>query len=1171
MAEGQYKFGISLDDKQFKEDVSKASREFDKLAAAAEKAGRKIDKSVGNPFDKIEVPAALPQKTEQVTRSFNGLNMATQQLVRETPALAMGMNTFFLAISNNLPIFVDQIKQVSAANKELASQGKATTSVFKQVMSSLLSWQTALMVGITLLSTFASKLFSSNKESEKAKSAADAEAEARERLNKAISDQEAVMTSREKAMRDEYIAVNKLVEQYADAATSEEQRYRILQKLKDLAPSVVSGINDEAEAIGTLRDNLKEYNEERLVQMSLAHVESEETRIIEENAKAQADLAAAEARLIAAQQAVVNAGGKGDYHPYREDIQKSKAAGKFDKFIKENNIPANANKALTTENYREIAELVKDQSFKWTGLKEEVSAASVVWGVAAELESEFKKTAAEYAAIYDDALAKQEKFNSELAAWDSAREKILADAKAVLGDDFTLDGGDDTTEADLTQKIDEFTKKLYAEAIKAKIEARKDGLSKTLAQIDYEYATEMAAIKEREQELKTARGGKLTDDDIAAFKALRRAAAAERYTKTDAAWAELEEERVKLAEETEELINEEYERLNEAKEAWNEYLMEYGTFQERLMATQQYYQDKIAAAENEGERRALMAERDAILAQYEVEASGFAKELMGKTTEELNKMLESMQKLVEEKQAAFDALDSSNSQEAQEYLRTINILNAQIAELKKQVKGAGEAVATDDWAQAVQVMQNISSAASKAATELSKVDESAGKTMGSIASLAGMATNLVGAIKAVKTATDAVGTVSGVLGIISVAVQAVSSIVGGIVKQQKEMEATIKAFKELNYELERMRNAAQINSVGGTIFGDDAFGNFSNNIQVLKEAIAAYGKAQQAVIERGKELVNQTDETGLGYTINTVNHVWKNIADSLGNMKVLIKDYGKFAEAWGARDKYSTLGEQLPGVFGEDGEVTLEALKALQSSEIYDQISQENRDLIDELVDEWQHYEDATAAVTDYLSGIFGNLGNEINDAIVNAFMNGTDAAEAFGKSATAMLENLIKQIGYTAYIAPILTDAMTKVDALNHQGLSAEEYLEQLMGIVRDTMEAAERESANLAEFYERSDREAEEMGFDTFNRERAGATKGIAQASQDSVDELNGRMTAVQGHTYALVQGQRQLINDSAQALNYLAGIERNTYELHQIRSDMGAMRRDINNIATRGIVTR
>lgn len=1170
MAEGQYKFGISLDDKQFKEDVSKASREFNKLAAAAEKAGRKIDKSVGNPFDKIEVPAALPQKTEQVTRSFNGLNVATQQLVRETPALAMGMNTFFLAVSNNLPIFVDQVKQVSAANKELAAQGKATTSVFKQVMSSLLSWQTALMVGITLLSTFASKLFSSNKESEKAKSAADAEAEARERLNKAISDQETVMTSREKAMRDEFIAVNKLVEQYADAATSEEQRYRILQKLKDLAPSVVSGINDEADAIGTLRDNLKGYNEERLVQMSLAHIESEETRVIEENAKAQADLAAAEARLVAAQQAVVNAGGKGDYRPFKQELIDVKE--ELDQYVTANNIPASANKALTTKNYREIAELVKPQNFTWEtqGLSR-TNTANVAWGVAAELENEFKKAAEDYAAIYDDALAKQKKFGSELAAWDSAREKILADAKAVLGDDFTLDGGDDTTEADLTQKIDEFTKKLYAEAIKAKIEARKDGLSKTLAQIDYEYATEMAAIKEREQELKTARGGKLTDDDIAAFKALRRAAAAERYTKTDAAWAELEEERVKLAEETEELINEEYERLNEAKEAWNEYLMEYGTFQERLMATQQYYQDKIAAAENEGERRALMAERDAILAQYEVEASGFAKELMGKTTEELNKMLESMQKLVDEKQAAFDALDSSNSQKAQDYLRTINTLNAQIAVLKKQVKGAGEAVATDDWAQAVQVMQNISSAASKAATELSKVDESAGKLMEGIASLAGMATNLVSAIKAVKTATDAVGKVSGVLAIISVAVQAVSSIVGGIVKQQKEMEATIKAVKELNYELERMRNAAQINSVGGTIFGDDAFGNFSNNIQVLKEAIASYGKAQQAVIERGKELVNQIDETGLGYTINTVNHVWKNIADSIGNMKVLIKDYSKFAEAWGARDEYSTLGEQLPELFGEDGEVTLEGLKALQSSELYDKISQENRDLIDELVDNWQHYEDATAAVTDYLSGIFGNLGNEINDAIVNAFMNGTDAAEAFGKSATAMLENLIKQIGYTAYIAPILTDAMTKVDALNRSGLSAEEYLEQLMGIVRDTMEAAERESANLAEFYERTDREAEEMGFDTFNRERAGATKGIAQASQDSVDELNGRMTAVQGHTYALVQGQRQLINDSAQALNYLAGIERNTYELHQIRRDMGAMRRDINNIATRGIVTR
>lgn len=147
----------------------------------------------------------------------------------------------------------------------------------------------------------------------------------------------------------------------------------------------------------------------------------------------------------------------------------------------------------------------------------------------------------------------------------------------------------------------------------------------------------------------------------------------------------------------------------------------------------------------------------------------------------------------------------------------------------------------------------------------------------------------------------------------------------------------------------------------------------------------------------------------------------------------------------------------------------------------------------------------------------------------------------------------------------------MQDVEALNGQDLSAEDYLNALMGIVGDTMKAAEDAVDGYNEFLERSDRMAEEQGINTFNGERTAAAKGIAQASQDSVDELNGRMTAMQSHTSMLVDGQKQLINDSAQALTYLAGIESNTAHLQQMRLDMSAMRRDISDMATRGIVTR
>lgn len=92
-------------------------------------------------------------------KGYNGLNMSVQQIVRESPSAAMGLNMFFLAISNNLPILTDEIKRAKAANEELKVSGQKGIPVWKQVVSSLFSWQSALMVGITLLTVHGDKVW----------------------------------------------------------------------------------------------------------------------------------------------------------------------------------------------------------------------------------------------------------------------------------------------------------------------------------------------------------------------------------------------------------------------------------------------------------------------------------------------------------------------------------------------------------------------------------------------------------------------------------------------------------------------------------------------------------------------------------------------------------------------------------------------------------------------------------------------------------------------------------------------------------------------------------------------------------------------------------------------------------------------------------------------------
>lgn len=85
------------------------------------------------------------------SKALNGLGLATQQIVREAPSLAMSFNQFFLAISNNIPIFTDAFRRVK---EEMGS----TRIALMQTLKSLFSWQTAMVLGLTLLSKFGNEI-----------------------------------------------------------------------------------------------------------------------------------------------------------------------------------------------------------------------------------------------------------------------------------------------------------------------------------------------------------------------------------------------------------------------------------------------------------------------------------------------------------------------------------------------------------------------------------------------------------------------------------------------------------------------------------------------------------------------------------------------------------------------------------------------------------------------------------------------------------------------------------------------------------------------------------------------------------------------------------------------------------------------------------------------------
>ena len=101
--------------------------------------------------EESESVQVTPADVPDARRQLGGLHNSIQQIAREMPSLAMGPQMFFMAISNNLPIFTDELARARKEYDELQKSGKKGIPVWKQVLTSLFSWQTAFTTGIMLL------------------------------------------------------------------------------------------------------------------------------------------------------------------------------------------------------------------------------------------------------------------------------------------------------------------------------------------------------------------------------------------------------------------------------------------------------------------------------------------------------------------------------------------------------------------------------------------------------------------------------------------------------------------------------------------------------------------------------------------------------------------------------------------------------------------------------------------------------------------------------------------------------------------------------------------------------------------------------------------------------------------------------------------------------------
>lgn len=269
------------------------------------------------------------------------------------------------------------------------------------------------------------------------------------------------------------------------------------------------------------------------------------------------------------------------------------------------------------------------------------------------------------------------------------------------------------------------------------------------------------------------------------------------------------------------------------------------------------------------------------------------------------------------------------------------------------------------------------------------------------------------------------------------------------------------------------------------------------------------------------------------------------------------------------RDLYSGITQlaEYKDLVKANGHLNLELAKSIAATREFEG---DGKKAFESLIKAEENYEAALKQMDDYLGGIFGNYATDIMDVVADAFERGTDAAEAFGDVTRKVMRNVAKDMVQAAVLQPVIEQQSELVKKAYATGNRDE--ITNALGVAAhafaDVEKVAQEEYKKAAEMFK-------QKGIDLSGGSaatREASQKGIATASQDSVDELNGRMTAVQGHTYNIAENTRMLLATTNEILKGVVGIERNTGNVHArltvVEQHLKSVKDTVGDIALKGI---
>lgn len=529
--------------------------------------------------------------------------------------------------------------------------------------------------------------------------------------------------------------------------------------------------------------------------------------------------------------------------------------------------------------------------------------------------------------------------------------------------------------------------------------------------------------------------------------------------------------------------------------------------------------------------------------------------------------LEQLRQVLNQAEAELKKLEKSGASDTKLAQARAKVQTALKAVQKEQAKTN---VSPDK--RSIKEWQDLYKTLNECTRSFKDIGDTVGGTVGEVISAAGeIATSTLSMINGIvqlvqmsstamtataSTASKAIQTVekaSVILAVISAALQvatAIANLFNNDEAKQKEIEKLHGRIDQLQWELDH----AEI-------------------IRLQENSGKAIDRVKQALSETYNELLRNK------IALNDWAGVWALLFGKVrNNTELLTKTANKLATAYG--NIAYTADKALGGKQYENARQQLENI-AQQQILIQEQIRQEeDKKKTDHgKIQEWEQQieelgqkaiEIINEMVEDIIGGSSSDIAEQLSDAFFEAFQNGEDYAEAWGDKVNEIVADVMKRMLVQKYLEEPLGEIFDKYKAKwfkDGQFVGLQAVIDSMSGFAADLNAVGE----DFQTIWE-SLPDSVKNWFTVTDATREASQKGIATASQESVDELNGRATAIQGHTYSISENTKLLLASVNLILQSVLNIERHTEamaeQVSDVRLSVKEVKDTVNDIALKGI---